>query len=320
MAWLGLVYSLPGNSVSSRRVALWRRLQKLGAVSPTGSLYLLPPGDEHLEAFTWLAQEINEGGGEAMVASISGFGADGEARAVAAFRAARAEDYAALAAEAEKLGAEPPEAEGERPALREAVERLRRRLAEVARIDYFPPAEAGRAQAAFAALERRLASGSAPASPAAPALDPADFRERRWMTRPRPFVDRLACAWFIRRFLDPEARIRYGEAPRGREIPFDTQGAEFGHHGSRCSFETMVAAFGLEGDGALAALGQIVHQVDLADGLYDRPEALGVAEILRGWTAAGWSDADLERSGVPLFEGLYTALGGGAATRRPRKR
>jgi hypothetical protein len=128
------------------------------------------------------------------------------------------------------------------------------------------------------------------------------------VTRPHPHVDRLACAWFIRRFLDPEAKIRYGESARGREVPFDLPGADLGHAQGRCSFETMIGAFGFASDPALVSLGGIVHEVDLRDGVYRRPEADGVAEILRGWAVSGWSDRDLERHGVAMFEGLYQAL------------
>lgn len=321
MAWLGLVYSLPGSEASSRRVALWRRLQKLGAVAPTGSLYLLPAGDAHLESFTWLAQEIRDGGGEATVLRIERLEGDAEAGAIAAFRAARAEDFTKLIAEAEaateslKAGA----TAGDRAALRDAVEKLRRRLAELARIDFFAAPEGTQARAALARQEALLTAGGEPPPPVS-RLDPARFRGKRWVTRPHPHVDRLACAWLIRRFLDPDAAIRYADTARPREVPFDMPGAELSHHDGRCSFETMVEAFGLTADPALVALGEIVHAIDLQEGA-TRPETAGVAEVLRGWAEAGWSDRDLERNGIALFEGLHRALGepGAQAARRSRR-
>jgi hypothetical protein len=321
MAWIGLVYSLPGSDASSRRVALWRRLQKLGAVAPTGSLYLLPAGDDHLESFTWLAQEIRDGGGEAMVLRIERLEGDAEARAIAAFRTARAEDYTKLTAEAEaateslKAGT----AASDRGALRDTIEKLRRRLADLARIDFFAAPEGAQAQAALARQEALLTSGGENPPPVS-RLDPARYRGKRWVTRPHPHVDRLACAWLIRRFLDPDAAIRYAETPRPREVPFDMPGVELGHQGNRCSFETMVAAFGLAADPALVALGEIVHAIDLQDGA-TRSETAGIAEVLRGWAEAGWSDRDLERNGIALFEGLYRALGepGAHAARRSKR-
>src|SRR5215217_7818096 len=120
MHWIALSYSLPSGSSSSKRVAVWRRLQKLGAVSPTGSLYLLPAGDESQEAFDWLAQEIGEAGGEALVLRIDRLDGEAEGRLVEAFRAARDEDYQKIAAEAEEAGRSLQD-----------LEKLRSRLAEV---------------------------------------------------------------------------------------------------------------------------------------------------------------------------------------------
>jgi len=142
-------------------------------------------------------------------------------------------------------------------------------------------------------------------------------------------VDRLASAWLIRRLIDPEAEIRYGEAPEAGEVSFDMRDAEFGHQGNLCTFETLIAAFGLGADPALAALAEIVHEIDLRDGLSARPEIPGIDGLLRGWASAGWSDSELERHGTALFEGLYLALrqapppapkGPGSDRRRPRRR
>ncbi len=300
MPWIGLTYSLPSGSSSSPRVAVWRRLRHLGAVSPAGSLYLLPGTDESLEALQWLAQEIREAGGEALVLRVERLEGDAEGRVVELFRSARAEDYRKIAAEAD-------EAAGlaDRADLRDRLEKLRRRFAEVARIDFFQAPEGPEAAAALARLEAGLAPGESPASPA---VDVARYQGRRWVTRPRPHVDRLASAWLIRRFVDPEAEIRYRDTPEEGEVSFDMPDAEFGHRGNLCTFETLAASFGLGGDPALAALAEIVHEIDLRDGQSARPEIPGVDGLLRGWASAGWPDAELERHGIALFEGLYLAL------------
>jgi len=296
MHWIALSYSLPSGSSSSKRVAVWRRLQKLGAVSPTGSLYLLPAGDESQEAFDWLAQEIGEAGGEALVLRIDRLDGEAEGRLVEAFRAARDEDYQKLAAEAEEAGRSLQD-----------LEKLRRRLAEVVRIDFFHAPGRAAAAAALARLETLLGHGEAAARDI-PAAGLESYRGRRWVTRPRPHVDRLACAWLIRRFVDPQAEIRYAETAGEGEVSFDMRGAELGHRGNLCTFETMIAAFGLGSDPALAALASIVHEIDLRDGTSARPEVPGVDAVLSGWSAAGWTDAELERHGIALFEGLYLAL------------
>lgn len=302
MTWIALTYSLPSGSSSSPRVAVWRRLRQLGAVSPTGSLYFLPRREETLEALEWLAQEIREAGGEALVLRIDHLEGDAEERLIELFRGARAEEYRKIAAEADEAASEAGGAD-----LRDRLEKLRRRFAEAARLDFFAAPEGVEASAALLRLEAGLARGEGRAG-AVPPAERERYRGRRWVTRPRLHVDRLASAWLIRRFIDPEAEIRYAEAPEEGEVSFDLRGAEFGHRGNLCTFETLIASFRLEGDPALRALAEIVHEIDLRDGLSTRPEIPGVDGVLRGWQSAGWPDAELERHGAALFEGLYLGL------------
>jgi hypothetical protein len=302
MHWIALSFSLPSGSSSSKRVAVWRRLQKLGSVSPTGALYLLPAGDESQEAFDWLAQEIEAAGGEALVFRIDQLAGDAEGRLVEAFRAARDEDYQKIAAEA----ASAVTAERAAKLGLQDLEKLRRRFAEAVRIDFFHAPGRTAAEASLARLEALLRQGEG-AAREIPSAGLDRYRGRKWVTRPHPHVDRLACAWLIRRFVDPQAEIRYAETAAEGEVSFDMRGAELGHRGNLCTFETMIATFGLEEDPALAALAAIVHEIDLRDGASARPEVSGVDAILSGWSAAGWTDAELERHGAALFEGLYLA-------------
>ena len=302
MHWIALSFSLPSGSSSSKRVAVWRRLQKLGSVSPTGALYLLPAGDESQEAFDWLAQEIEDAGGEALVFRIDQLAGDAEGRLVEAFRTAREEDYQKIAAEA----ASAVTAERAAKLGLQDLEKLRRRFAEAVRIDFFHAPGRTAAEASLARLEALLGQGEG-AAREIPSAGLERYRGRKWVTRPHPHVDRLACAWLIRRFVDPQAEIRYAETAAEGEVSFDMRGAELGHRGNLCTFETMIAAFGLGSDPALAALAGIVHEIDLRDGTSARPEVPGVDAILSGWSAAGWTDAELERHGTALFEGLYLA-------------
>lgn len=319
MQWVGFTSSLVANSSSSRRVAVWRRLRQLGALAPAGSLYLLPATEANVEALDWLAQEIEEEGGEALVLRIEALQDAAQGRLVELFRGARDEEYRKLTVEAEEIlasldgkaaGAESLEpAEPAAPAeeSRGALERLHRRFADISRIDFFQAAEGAAAGTALARLEAALERrGPGPAE--VPAAPRERYRGRRWVTRPRPHVDRLACAWLIRRFVDPDAEIRYAESPEPGEVTFDMRRAEFGHVGNRCSFETMLAAFGLHEPG-LGALAEIVHEIDLRDGRSARPEIAGVERILTGWSTANLPDAELEQLGTALFEGLYAALG-----------
>ncbi|MDP9145418.1 MAG: chromate resistance protein, partial [Actinomycetota bacterium] len=135
----------------------------------------------------------------------------------------------------------------------------------------------------------------------------AAYRDKRWVTRPRPHVDRLSCIWLIRRFINPQAVVRYSPTPEPGEVAFDMPHGEFTHRGHLCTFETMVHAFSLE-DPSLQPMGEIIHEIDLRDGCYVHPETAGVDAVLKGWLLAGLSDPELEAHGVALFEGLYADL------------
>jgi hypothetical protein len=130
----------------------------------------------------------------------------------------------------------------------------------------------------------------------------------KWATRPGVHVDRAACAWLIRRFVDPAADFVFAPDPAAvptGATPFDMRGAALGHHQGRCSFETALASFGLDTDPALEEIGHIVHEADLADDRYDAPTAAGLDVLIRGLTLT--SDSDLDTLAVTdrLFDGLY---------------
>jgi hypothetical protein len=320
MTWLVFSYSLPSKAQSSPRVALWRRLRRLGAITLTGGIHVLPAREEDLEAFQWLAEEVQQAKGEAVVMRVEQFEGLADADLIERFRRARAEDYTTLDAQVdgleERLRADlKPE---ERSRLREKLERLRRQHAEVARIDFFDAPEGSLVAAHLARIAQALAASEAPSTSIAPAAIQA-YRDRCWVTRPRPHVDRLACIWLIRRFINPAAVIRYANAPEADEVAFDMRGGTFSHRGNLCTFETMVVAFGLE-DPSLRLIGEIVHEIDLRDGRYVHPETAVIDAVLKGWLLMGFSDRDLEVHGVALFEGLYAAFTRGGRHKPSEKR
>jgi hypothetical protein len=316
--WLVLTYSLRSRR-SSARVAVWRRLRRFGAISPRGGVYVLPAGDECLEAFQWLAQEVEHAKGEALVMHVTRFDGVDDAHLAALFRQARARDYDALDASAAKLerALRANTAQRRRPAGgRAQLAKLRRSHAEIARIDFFDAPERDRVAARLERIDEVL-SGDAGAATTVGAAAVAEFRGRRWITRPNVHVDRLACVWLIRRFIDANAPVRYAEVRAAEEVAFDMRGAPFKHEGSLCTFEVMARAFDI-GDPGVRAIGEIVHEIDLGDGRGARAEAPGVEAILRGWAAL--SDAEREARGLELFDSLYTAAQPTASTvtHRPR--
>jgi hypothetical protein len=305
MKWIVLTYSLPSKPQSTQRVALWRRLRRLGAISPTGSLYILPAQAQCVEAFQWLVQEIRQAQGEAFAAHVERFEGITDQQLVELFNLARQKEYHQIEVRAVALEQSVQgklTAQGT-PSVKEAVDKLQREYSEVLRIDYFRCADGLRVRDLLTKIEQALTPDLlVPLEIKSVTL--ADYHNKKWVTRPRPHVDRLACAWLIRRFIDPQALIRYATTPEPDEVSFDMQGGEFGHQGSWCTFETMVRAFQLDG-AALQKLAQIVHEIDLRDGHYVHPETTGIDALLQGWLLSDMSDHQLEGHGIALFEGLY---------------
>lgn len=320
MSWVAFSYSLPSKASSSARVTVWRRLRRLGAIAPTNGVHVLPDRDECLEAFQWLAQEVQQAKGDALVLHVERFEGMPDAQLIDLFRRVCGREYAKVVAKAATLerrigGRRPPR---EQMRLRTLLQRLRRQQADIARVDYFDAPEGSALAARLARLEEALS----PLAPSGPDLSPATaeaYRGRRWVTRPRPHVDRLACIWLIRRFIDAAAVIRYAPTAEPDEVAFDMRDAEFGHRGNFCTFETMLAAFGLQ-DSSLRAIAEIVHDIDLRDGRYTRPETAGIDAILKGWLLAGFTDAELESHGVALFEGIYAGLSRVQRAPTPRRK
>jgi hypothetical protein len=321
MPWLVFSYSLPSTGRSSARVAVWRRLRALGAVSPKGGVHVLPEREECAEAFQWLVREVEQADGEALVMRVERFEGLSDAQLVAMFHDARKEDYAALDARVADLEKALAGSRNREPTdsaqLRESLVRLRREYGEVARTDFFGSAAGAKVASRLIRVEESLTPARAEQHAVASASI-ASYRTKRWVTRPGPYVDRLACAWLIRRFINADAEIRYSAAPRSDEVPFDMSVGEFSHRGTLCTFETMMLAFGLENP-AMKVVAQIVHDIDLRDGRYARPEVPGVEAILRGWTDR--ADADREAHGIALFDGLHQAFSTplGRAQRTPRR-
>ena len=305
MNWVVFSYSLPSKSGSSARVALWRRLRRLGAISPTGSIYVLPAQEACIEAFQWLAQEIQQAQGHALVMHVTQFEGLSDPQLINLFREARQADYAEIATHATVM-AQALTKDLEVPQLAELQDnlaKLQRQHGEVVQIDYFDSPEGAQVAGQLAEIARTLTPETAP-RPAVTSVVLEAYQHKTWVTRPKPHVDRLGCIWLIRHFIDPQATIRYTNQPEADEITFDMSEADFGHTGNLCTFETMIQAFALETP-PLARLSEIVHEVDLRDERYFHPEVSGVAAILQGWLHLDLSDNELEMRGLALFEGLF---------------
>lgn len=313
MTWLLLVHELPARP-SNVRVKTWRRLQKLGALAVKDSVYVLPNNPQAREDLEWIKKEVESMKGQATLFAADHLETAENDQLVAAFRRARGQDYAVLRKEVGKLGRS-----GDRDGLLRAVGALREHWRQIATMDFYGAPGRDESAAALDALERRLEGGRKQAPAATGRLRPEEFRDRLWVTRPRPGVDRMSSAWLIRRFIDPRARFAFAEKPGVVKdgLPFDMYGVEFGHHGNSCTFEVLAQRFGLRIP-AITWLGRIVHDVDLKDGRFGATEAETVARTVEGLRLAYTDNAELLEHGIVFFEALYRSYSG-TATRSKRK-
>jgi hypothetical protein len=293
---------------SSLRVRVWRRLRSLGAVPLKRSAYLLPDTPERYEDFQWLAQEIQREGGDATlirVEQIENMSSENVARL---FHEPRDRDYRQLAARYRKAlqrldrksGAKSERAQEELARLTKEHHRIR----DIDFMDAPGGAEVRRLEEVIAMRSRR----SEPVRrEERPTLDLAKLRGRRWVTRPRPHIDRIASAWLIKRFIDPQAQFVFAapaDFPKDA-IPFDAPGVELSHQGEDCTFETLLKRARLR-DRRLVRLGELVHEADLRDGKYPHEAARGIDVAIRALLAASADDHQVLANGMTLFEGLYT--------------
>lgn len=308
-AWWMLVHQLPPNPPGVR-MRVWRRLNALGALQIKGSVYVLPGTDAAREDLEWLLGEIAAAGGDGSIwrsEAIAGVDADD---LVLRFQAAVAPEYEALEAEASALGKGiarrrkplPPAVAGR------TLERLRARFDEIGQRDHFGAPRREVVGALLASIAQALAGGGIPMKSAGTGiLDAANYRGRTWVTRARVRVDRMASAWLIRRFIDPDARFVFADEAGGAGtapgLRFDTYGGEFTHEDDQCTFEVLVRRFGLRAPG-LETLARVVHDIDLKENRHAVPETAGIAASLDAIAGAPLADAERITIAATLFDGL----------------
>ena len=309
--WLLLIHQLPAKPAYFR-VKIWRRLQGLGAVAVKNAVYALPANEQTQEDFDWLLKEIVEGGGEAMICEarlIDGL-SDQDVRTL--FNAARDEDYAALANDVCAL-AEIPVLEmtsAQRTEARAKLTKLKGRAQEIVAIDFYGANGRETVDGLLTMLDATLREDQAmePSQNEKKGLETGPLKARVWVTRQGVHVDRIASAWLIRRFIDPDSRFKFVRGkdyqPLSGELRFDMFEAEFTHEGDRCTFEVLLSRSGLK-DPALRAISEIVHDIDLKDGKFAREETSGIAHLIAGLTLANKGDEQRMSRGAAVLDDLY---------------
>lgn len=295
--WLLLTFSLPRKG-ASLRVSVWRKLQRYGSLPLGNSGYLLPNDTANREKFEWLATTIRGSHGEASVLEVQSIDNYTGSQLAKRFTDARAADYRELLKDVRRASAKK---------LPMQIARLRERFQEIVSIDFFTSPLRERVERALATLQEPQAKQSLPDLGK---VSRSAYQNRKWVTRPRPGVDRVMSAWLIRKFIDPKAHFVFANEDQKPTdaVPFDMYEGGFGHRGEDCTFETLTKAFRIL-DKRVAVMGEIVHDADLFDEKFGRREGFGVDEVMKGWAQQNLSDSELLERGMQLAEGIYRSLG-----------
>jgi hypothetical protein len=313
MRWLTLLMRLPPTP-TRHRVGVWRKLQRMGAIRLKGSGWILPETPETTELFQWLIQEIQSFRGDATLLHVDRIEGMSDERLAALFHKARADEYHAILHGCKEVGAQIDRLRaahrGSVAPVRAKLDALKRELDRIEAIDYLNSPTGRRARAAWEAMAKRLrALETRPRTGAGGPHTSLPPPGSTWVTRPRPHIDRIGSAWLIKRFCDPQAKFAFADAADAAKkgVAFDILGAEFGHHGEDCTFETIVKRFGIK-DRRVKLIAEIVHEADLHDRKFTRNEATGVDLAIKGLAASTPDDHQLLERGMQIFDGLYSVL------------
>ena len=308
--WILLILKLPGKS-GSARMRVWRALKGSGAAMLRDGVYVLPESPSHVSAFKEQRDAVTHVGGSAYVLSVSDTAFHDEVGLHALFdRAALYEDWLSSAGELlDQLIVH------DEPGARDAETRLRRELDAIVAVDFFP---SDAQQVAVSKLRDVLRAVNARYSPEEPTpasghierADPAKFRDRVWATRHDLWVDRVASAWLIQRFIDPRATfawLAHAQDCPNDAVGFDYDGADFTHVGPLVTFQVLLRAFDLHNNASLARIGDVIRYLDVGGAAVG--DAAGILSLLAGTKRRSDSDDDFLALATPLFDNLYAAYG-----------
>jgi hypothetical protein len=307
--WLLLIHQIPPKP-NALRVKIWRRLQQVGAVAIKQSVYVMPLSEQSHEDLSWTLKEIVAGGGDGSICEARFVEGISDEQILALFHQARKADYEKLIQEANALLVEwssgeidprDPAAKGSAP-----LSRLQRRLADINAIDFFQTPQRNTAELLIKALANRVSGPSTIGNTTMTEI--GSLMGKTWVTRRNLFVDRIACGWLIRRFIDQTATFKFVPgshyAPAPNEIRFDMFDGEYTHEGDQCTFEVMITLLRIQAY-ALVPMAEVVHDIDLKDEKYGRGESVGFGALLTGLVAAYADDDQRMAEGFRLFDNLY---------------
>jgi hypothetical protein len=321
--WVLFFYSVPSKPVSNR-MKIWRKLSKAGTVQLKGAVYILPMNEEHYEFFQWLVSEVSSMGGEAAFTRLESIDSIRDEEIKSLFNERQEGEYRAVGKALDDLetrvnsirkGSKTQDTQ----ALSEQIARVGKNFEDALKTDFFFSKTGTALRSRLDTLNTVIKGLAGPVAKSKPAVVSSrmmeDYQGRTWLSRNRPFVDRMASAWLIRRFIDKNCSFKLMDeknlAVAGQEqITFDVSGGVFTHLGDLCTFEVLVRSFGLK-DKSVRRIAEIVHELDIKDDKYRNPETRGVEDILSGLRKSVKDDMELLEKGMEIFEMLYLSKAGG---------
>ncbi|HHT9136317.1 MAG TPA: chromate resistance protein ChrB domain-containing protein [Candidatus Wunengus sp. YC60] len=314
--WILLIHQIAQDS-PNLRVKIWRNLKKHGAVLFKNAVYMLPLTNEHEETMQWLCSQIKEGGSDASLFITESLDKEQDEEIIKTFQDVCNKEYLDLIDSCNNLLKKIEQAENTEGITDKSSNTLNRELNEItkgvgdiAKIDFFHASQNENVFNKIHLMQQKLNRWSRTTEKGITTTNKVykakDFLNKKWVTRKDIFIDRLASAWLIKRFIDPKARFVFSSKDKkpGDAIPFDMYGSEFTHHGEDCTFETLIKVFDLN-DPALQSIAEIVHDIDLKDSKYGRKEAEGVTQIVTGLSQKLRDDNKLLEKGLEIFDALY---------------
>lgn len=316
--WILLTHQIPQDA-PNLRVKIWRSLKKHGAVLFKNAVYVLPYTKEHEEVMQWLCKEIKDNGGNACVFITESLDKKQDEEIIKTFNEVRNKEYLPFIGSCSNIVNAIEKIEETEGVTGHVIDEFTKELHEVmeslkdmVKIDFFhaPQGEILSKKIELAQQKIKKWSGKSEQKTAVAlkVYKIKDFLGKKWVTRKDIYIDRLASAWLIRRFIDPNAKFIFvsksDEKLPKNTIPFDMYGAEFTHYGDNCTFETLIKTFDLR-DQALYPLAEIIHDIDLKDNKYNRKESDGIGQIITGLSQKLNNDNKLLEKGMEIFDALY---------------
>ena len=316
--WLLFFYGVPSKPVNAR-MKIWRRLAKAGAVQLKSAVYILPYNEENYELCQWLISEVTSMKGDGSFVSVKKIETMKDEDIIALFNNQREQDYRIIEKSLEEMERKTSSVrkgagmQGGK-SLSDQLSKHLREFEEIRRTDFFESKKGIALKKKLDALLKEIKSLSVSNIRQAPEVSPRrieDYQNKIWATRKKPFIDRMASAWLIKRFIDKKAAFAFIDEKDmetlGKDtIAFDVREGEFTHIGDMCTFEALIKSFGLK-DKTIKKIAELVHELDMKDGKYSVPEAKGIEDILSGIRKTAKNDAEMLEKGMAVFEMLYAS-------------